>query len=275
MASSVIMPTFGQAFSLEGLARETICTSTGTVRASLVVRAASSCVCSRSNSARLDLARLSSARTFTSSPPELTTRLLASSRRRRTPSSRMAETFASRSSPSTILSTSARICRLRPARSALSCFMRGCAGSSVADSSAICRSTRTRCSTRRGTSCDFCTSGKVSPAPRAAISRASLARASVSARTVAILVSSAFSSDSCCSLRPVLSRPPSKMLDWPRKRVTSASASATSSASFLICGRELGARIPCSPARCAGKDRRGRAPPACWRRRRRAWSRWT
>ena len=44
--------------------------------------------------------------------------------------------------------------------------MRGCAGSSVADSSAICRSTRTRCSTRRGTSCDFCTSGSVSPAPR-------------------------------------------------------------------------------------------------------------
>ena len=33
------------------------------------------------------------------------------------------------------------------------------------------------------------------------------------------------------------------MLAWPRKRVTSASASATSSASFLICGLELGARI--------------------------------
>ena len=69
MASSVIMPTLGQAFSLDGRARETICTSTGTVGASLVVRAASSCACSRSNSARLDLARLSSARSFTSSPP--------------------------------------------------------------------------------------------------------------------------------------------------------------------------------------------------------------
>ena len=50
IASSVIMPTLGQAFSLDGLARETICTSTGTALASLVVRAASSCVCSRSNS---------------------------------------------------------------------------------------------------------------------------------------------------------------------------------------------------------------------------------
>ncbi len=50
MASSVIMPVLGQAFSLDGLARETICTSIGTALASLVVRAASSCVCSRSNS---------------------------------------------------------------------------------------------------------------------------------------------------------------------------------------------------------------------------------
>ena len=93
MASSVIMPVLGEAFSLDGLARETICTSTGTASASLVVRAASSCVCSRSNSARLDFARLSSARNLTSSPPALTTRFLASSMRCLTPSSRRAATF--------------------------------------------------------------------------------------------------------------------------------------------------------------------------------------
>ena len=122
--------------------------------------------CSRSNSARLDLARLSSARSLTSSPPALTTRFLASSMRRPMPSSRRAAVLASRSRPSTIFSTSALICRLSPASSALSCFMRGCAGNSVAESSAIWRSTRTRCSTMRGTSADFCTSGSVSPLPR-------------------------------------------------------------------------------------------------------------
>ena len=81
MASSVIMPVLGQAFSLDGLARETICTSIGTALASLVVRAASSCICRRSNSDRFDLARLSSARTLTSSAPAPTTRFLASSMR--------------------------------------------------------------------------------------------------------------------------------------------------------------------------------------------------
>ena len=63
------------------------------------------------------------------------------------------------SMPSTILPTSLLIWRCRPSRSARSWRMRGCAGSSVADSSESCRSTRTRCCTRFWMSGERCTSG--------------------------------------------------------------------------------------------------------------------
>ena len=100
--------------------------------------------------------------------------------------------------------------------------MRGCAGSSVADSSDTCRSRRTRCCTRFWMSGDFCTSGSDSELPARTISRTDAARASASLRAAWARDSSAVRSPSCCWLSPVSLGPPLKMLAWPRKRSISA-----------------------------------------------------
>ena len=226
----------GKLGTLVGRASETICASIGTARRSALRRLASKRACRRSSSARFDLAVASSWRSCTSSSPVPTTCFFICSRLWRTDASREAAIDALFSMPSTILPTSLLICRCRPSRSARNCRMRGCAGSSVADSSESWRSTRTRCCTRFWISGERCTSGSDSEVPVRTISRTDWARASASLRAACARVSSEVMSPSCCWLRPVLLGPPLKMLACPRKCSTAASASATSFSSLSIFG---------------------------------------
>ncbi len=241
--SSVVAPFLGKTGTADGRALETICASTGIVRLSSArTRLASNWARRRSSSARFDLASASRLLSRASSGPALTMRDLMSATLAWMASSRRAATLASLSRPSTIFATSAPIWPLSPLRSAVSWRMRGCPGRRVADSSEICRSTRTRLCTRLWISGDFWISASVSALPSSCISRAWAARASASLRVALTRNSSALRSASCCSFSPVACGPPLKIFASPRNASTAASAAAASSASRAI----LGSRAFCT-----------------------------